>query len=159
MKRDLSSLHLLFRDKMEQYDVTIDQLAEQSGYAKSTIYEYTGGSKQGKYIMWPILLTALFELTGDSELLLTGNRDIIFHEEIAENAEISELRVLVESTQSQARLVQSIAEIFSDGVIDKDDAENIERFNRASQDAIATILATREAINKKFMEAMESVEM
>jgi len=154
MNTDLNCLHLHFKDIMDRHEITIDQLAEKSGYAKSTIYEYTGGSKQGKYMMWPALLTALFELTGDSELFLCGRRDVVCYEQPRVDCDMNEIKVLVENTQAQARLLESIAEIFADGIIDRNDADNIRRFNRASMEAVRLILHTKEAINNKFCEAV-----
>jgi AcrR family transcriptional regulator len=147
-------MHLHFKDIMDRHEITIDQLAEKSGYAKSTIYEYTGGSKQGKYMMWPALLTALFELTGDSELFLSGRREIVCYEQPRDSYDMNEIKVLVENTRAQAMLLESIAEIFADGIIDKNDADNIRRFNQASMDAVCLILHTKEAINNRFNDAI-----
>ncbi|MGE4285595.1 MAG: hypothetical protein AB7F23_03180 [Phycisphaerae bacterium] len=154
MNTDLSCMHLHFKDIMDRHEITIDQLAEKSGYAKSTIYEYTGGSKQGKYMMWPALLTALFELTGDSELFLSGRREIVCYEQPRDSYDMNEIKVLVENTRAQAMLLESIAEIFADGIIDKNDADNIRRFNQASMDAVCLILHTKEAINNRFNDAI-----
>jgi hypothetical protein len=64
-------IHLYLKDYADEKNISVKQICMQTGYHKTTLYDFFSGEKQSLPICLAVL-TALFEITKDVDLLLTG---------------------------------------------------------------------------------------
>lgn len=143
----INDLHLTAQEVMSRHGVTVHQLAARAGYADSTVYEYTGGGKDGKYLMWPILLSALYELTGDQDCLLVNNCNVVVAR-LDVRLKI-DTQMIAENTRRFAALIEPLGRILEDGKIDERDIAAIDIFRKAAENYIQLLLNTISRLNEQ----------
>ena len=149
----MSDDYLLMRDVMERHDITIKQLALDTGLAASTLYKYQAGDCTVPSIVWRVL----FERTLDPAIakLITGALPIVMvplfkKPQPAVNEATMKNMLKIRKTQLDCESL--VLDIIADGRIDDADAKTISHYKEKFPESIMLQAAMYQAITNEYQE-------
>ncbi len=136
---EVSDDHLLLSNKLEEHNITVQQLSNMTGRACSTLYRYLMGGQTIPSIVWRVI----YQKTKDQEILklITGDLPLVIadmSEILDPNFGIPELRKIMEMRQAQLDSEQNIVNILADGKIDASDRKEIEEYRKNIKQQLRT---------------------
>lgn len=144
-------LHIAIREIADKHDITVKQLVNRTGYQKTTIYDFLSG----RAVTLPLcltILTCLWELTGDQELLLTGRREAIAIIELPDAAsEHADIKIIAEHTRRFSSTLDNLSEMYSDGKIDGNDKDTVAAYGKNVDDLIIELIKSKHAIQQTLL--------
>ncbi len=142
-------IHELIREIADSHDITVKQLVNKTGYQKTTIYDFFSG----KLVTLPVclnLLTAIWEMTGDTRLLLTGRREAIAIVELPDICGGNvDMKIVAEHTHKFGTMLESLADIFADGVVDSNDKLSIAAYSKSVDEMVSVLVKSKHALEAK----------
>lgn len=149
MIANAENIHLTIQEFVHKHEITSKKLEAVTGYTKTPVYDLIAG----RQVTLPIVLTvlpALWELTGDSEILLTGRRPAVV---VAELPNFSggdvDVRIIVEHTRKFSATIETLADIFADGKVDGNDKRLATAYGRAVDDLVNVLVKSKHSLQAK----------
>jgi len=135
---DMSDDYLVLQQVMDEYDITVKRLCQETGRAEPTVYRYRTGEATAPMFLWRVL----YRLTGDQRILklIMGEEPFqvvpLYDSDPAVDA--ATLEQLLKMRQEQINCERAALAILADGEVDHKDRPEIEKYRREFPKLIQT---------------------
>jgi hypothetical protein len=153
MDYEMSDDHLLLTDILDEYDITVRQLALSIGRAAPTVYRYCSGESTIPSVVWRVL----YEQTGDIRILklITGSTNCVVVP-LPDNPirlDKPTIEHLHAERQNQLTCEKCVLDIMADGFVNNRDRPTIEKYNLAFPRMIQSLYQTHQSINTEYKQS------
>lgn len=147
---DMSDDYLVLQQVMDDHDITVKRLCNETGRAEPTVYRYRTGEATVPMFVW----RTMYRLTGDQRIL-----KLILGEEPFQvvplyggdvNVDTATLEQLLKMRQEQINCERAALSILADGEINSHDRPEIEKYRREFPRLIQTQCQIHWAILDRF---------
>lgn len=147
---DMSDDFILLQQVIEEHGITVNSLANRTGFAASTVYRFLAGGATIPSVVWRVL----YEQTGDVRILklITGSTNcvVVPLPDSPIRLDKPTIEHLHAERQKQIDCERCVLTIIADNIIDHKDRPTIEEYNLAFPRMIQSLYQTHQSINAEY---------
>lgn len=148
--RATPDFHLHIQDICDDHKVKQHDIVEYGGYRKSSVSLVFTGERCEAAASTLNVLETLFEITGDSRVLLTGRRNVAVVELPQVAVKRANIQMLVSASKCSAKVMSTLADVFADGIVNSHDGPAVRQLAAAIDDAVKNLLSTKLSIERAY---------